>query len=139
MTYGTIYLSGPMNTTEDESLFGVVAEKLKVHGLETRNPAGVEWGTTEFAQLPAEGMRVGMTELAQCESIFLMGEWRNARGCIAEVFMSALIGAKIYELDLGELLDNDVVRAREVDINRYNASDMVIYLLSQQASFLQEG
>jgi len=131
MTYGLTYLSGAMNTPNSAAIFSGIEQSLDSFGVTVHNPADVAYGETDFASLPAEGFRNGLTKLAEAESVFLFGDWRNARGCIAEIIAGALIGCKFYVLDLNGLTEGRL-KLTPLDITSDNLNKFAAELLTEQ-------
>lgn len=95
-----IYLSGSMSGADSDTAFAEAARLLQQAGYANIfNPSLVTYTDERFAEKPASGFREQVSNLIESDAVVFFGEWRTARGCIAELFNAVLFGCEIYTLD----------------------------------------
>lgn len=129
-----IYLSGAMATANHSDIFSKVEYLLKNNGFHNVfNPSAISYDNAPFAGMTANGFREQISELTQADTVILFGEWKDARGCIAEILTAVLFGCEIYELDY----TGTHVAFKPLPINRNNANEYIAHLLlAQQENYL---
>ncbi|MDV7194329.1 MULTISPECIES: DUF4406 domain-containing protein [Mycolicibacterium] len=80
----TVYIAGPMSDLPDSNYpaFNAVAKKLRAQGIDVRNPAENDAGSTGGTW--EHYMRLGLRQLLECDEIMLLPGWRNSRGARIE-------------------------------------------------------
>ncbi len=131
MIEGKTYLSGPMNSQKAVDQMFRVARLLKDKQIDVINPADVPYGKTYYSHLPAEGLRNGLCSLTESENIVLIPGWKEARGCIIEMFTAALIGTKMFTVNEIQL-EKDIILLEKYEIPLEQLNKTVAQLLLTQ-------
>lgn len=98
MSYGKIYLSGPMSTLKQREKMDNITQRLTNLQHTVHNPNTTPYTETIYNTFPAEGYRYGIHQLLNSNSMFLVENWETARGCISEILTAGLAGIPIYEI-----------------------------------------
>ncbi len=94
---GAIYIAGPMTGIPEFNypMFNAVAKDLRDKGIEVRNPAENDAGSTgkpwEFY------MRLALRSLLECDAVVLLPGWRGSRGARIEESIAHALGMKVWE------------------------------------------
>lgn len=95
----TVYLAGPMSGIPEFNYpaFNAKATELRALGIEVRNPAENDGGSTDKTW--NEYMRLAIRSLLECDEILLLPRWENSRGARIEKFIAEELGMMINEVD----------------------------------------
>ncbi len=92
-----VYIAGPMTGLPEFNYpaFHEMAEYLRGWGLEVRNPAENDAGSTGK---PWEHyMKLGIRSLLDCDTIVLLPGWENSRGAKLERLIAEHLGMDVIE------------------------------------------
>lgn len=134
----TFYLSGPMNGDYivAEQTFVSMGTLLRSANIMVCSPHEVNWEKLTKSGKSAAGLRFGLTQLVSTDGIILFGDWREARGCLLEVFTAVSIGLEIREITNvhGKTL-NEITTVLSDDHNSFYNDVLLNLLVTQNINF----
>lgn len=94
-----VYISGPISgrdIAEQKEAFKAVERELAEMGLHPVNP--FENGLPDEASWE-EQMRKDLTDLMQCDYIYMMRGWEMSRGATLEHLAATMVGIKVFKYE----------------------------------------